>query len=152
MNDSSIKEEFMEFKNICSKACFLFISFCLSLAAMSQVSEKEDKNLLLGKWLFQDASISDLTDPIYFDLDNDYYKLYAEIEVKEDMVLLKDSELTRKVKYEVDGEFIGIYLPLGEFFIAEWAILDNKLYLEFDSFHPYDASKKVKVLLVYKRG
>ena len=83
---------------------------------------------------------------------NDYYKFYAEIEVKENVALLKNSdEKTQEIKYEVDGNYLGFDLPSGESYIAEWTIIEDKLYMEFSVFHPNDTLKKVNLLIVYKR-
>lgn len=141
----------MEFKSIRSKIQLLVIFFCMSLFSMAQTKEN-DKKLLLGEWVWIEASIDDDKHPITFDLYNDYYKFYEELEVKGNMVFLKNSdEKTQEVKYEVNGNYLGVDLPSGESLIAEWAIIEDKLYLEFGNTHPYDRSKKINLLVVYKR-
>lgn len=142
----------MEYKFSPTKAGLFLIFCCLPCFAMAQANKNaDDRELLFGTWIWEEASIADPNAPISFDLVNDYIKFYDEIEIENDSVSLTDSEGTVEVKYEVDGNYLGIDLPLEESIIAEWAVLDNKLYMEFDSEHPYDISKKVKVLLVYRK-
>lgn len=141
----------MEFKNIRSKVQLLIIFFSISLFSIAQTKEN-DKSLLLGEWLWEEASIADDKQPMGFDPDNAYYKFYTEINAKEATAILKDSEeKIQEIKYEVNGNFLGFSFSSGESFIAEWAILEDKLYMEFSVFHPYDALRKVKLLVVYKR-
>lgn len=144
----------MEFKNIRSRTCLLFVFFCLSWFAVAQTNKNDNdrKRLLLGEWIWEEASIADDEWPIIFDFNNDYYKFYADIDVKENTVFLRDSdERAQEVKYEVDGNYLGIDLLTGESLIAEWVILEDKLYLEFSVSHPFNASKKVNLLVIYKR-
>lgn len=141
----------MEFKIIRSRVCLLVFFCCLSGLAIAQTNKNNDKKLLLGEWLWDETTIPDDKWPISLDLGNDYFRFYDEVDISENTVLLKDPEKDENVKYEINGNYLGLDLPSGESFIAEWAILEDKLYLEFDSFHPYDASKKVKVLLVYRK-
>jgi len=141
----------MEFKNIRSKVQLLIIFFSMSLFSIAQTKEN-DKNLLLGEWVWEEASLTDDKQPISFDFYNDYYKFYAEIEVKENEVFLKNSdEKTQEVKYEVDENYLGFDLPSRESYIAEWAILDDKLYMEFSISSPDNTLKKVNLLIIYKR-
>jgi len=140
----------MEIKYIRLKAYLFFIFCSLSFAAMAQTN-KDNTELLQGEWVFEDASIPGTEYRIHLDLDNSYIKLYTEIEVKGDTVFLKDDEETQKMKYEIDGNYLGIEFSSGKAFIAEWVIFEDKLYLEFSGNDIYDASKKVDVLLVYKR-
>lgn len=141
----------MEFKNIRSKVQLLIIFFSISLFSIAQTKEN-DKKLLLGEWVWEEASIADDKEPMGLDLYNDYYKFYAEAEVKENVIFLKNrEEKTHEAKYETDGNYLGVDLLSGEAYIAEWAILEDKLYLEFNTLHPYDLSKKVSLLVVYKR-
>ncbi len=142
----------MESKNIRSKVLLLIIFFSISLFSIAQTKEN-DKSLLLGEWIWQEASIADDKQPMGFDLDNAYYKFYAKINAKEAIAILKDSEeKIQEIKYEFNGNYLGIELPTGESYIAEWAILEDKLYMEFSVFHPYDTSRKVNLLLVYKKN
>ena len=141
----------MEFKIICPRVCLLIIFFCLSWTAVAQTKDNNDKKLLLGEWLWDETTIADDKWPISLDLGNDYIRFYDEIEIGEEIVLIKDVEEPQKLKYEINGNYVGLNLPSGESFIAEWTIFKDKLYLEFDSFHPYDTSKEVKVLLVYRK-
>ncbi len=141
----------MESKNIRSKVLLLIIFFSISLFSIAQTKEN-DKASLLGEWTWEEASIADDKQPITFDLYNPYCKFYAEIEVKENVALLKNSdEKTQEIKYEVDGNYLGFDLPSGESYIAEWTIIEDKLYMEFSVFHPNDTLKKVNLLIVYKR-
>ncbi|MBS5978501.1 MAG: hypothetical protein KIB51_02005 [Dysgonomonas mossii] len=141
----------MELKNIYSKSLLLIIFFSMSLFSIAQTKEN-DKNLLLGEWVWEEASIADGKQLISFDFYNDYYKFYAEIEVKENVVFLKNSdERTQEVKYEVDGNYLGFDLPSRESYIAEWTILDDKLYMEFSISSPDNTLKKVNLLIIYKR-
>lgn len=141
----------MELKNIYSKALLLILFFSMSLFSIAQTKEN-DKSLLLGEWLWEEASIADDKQPMGFDPNNAYYKFYTEINAKEATAILKDSEeIIQEIKYEVNGNFLGFSLSSGESYIAEWVILGDKLYLEFSVFHPYDTSRKVKLLVVYKR-
>ncbi|MDR1707583.1 hypothetical protein [Dysgonomonas sp.] len=141
----------MELKNIYSKSLLLIIFFSMSLFSIAQTKEN-DKNLLLGEWVWEEASIADDKQLISFDFYNDYYKFYAEIEVKENEVFLKNSdEKTQEVKYEVDGNYLGFDLPSRESYIAEWTILDDKLYMEFSISSPDNTLKKVNLLIIYKR-
>lgn len=141
----------MELKNIYSKSLLLIIFFSMSLFSIAQTKEN-DKNLLLGEWVWEEASIADGKQLISFDFYNDYYKFYAEIEVKENEVFLKNSdEKTQEVKYEVDGNYLGFDLPSRESYIAEWTILDDKLYMEFSISSPDNTLKKVNLLIIYKR-
>lgn len=137
--------------NILGKTCILLIFCCMSIFSIGQTADKKGIEQLQGEWEFANATIEDAEWPILFDLYNDYYRFYPEIEVKEDIVLLKDGDEVQKAKYEVNGNFLGVDLPSGESFIAEWIILEGKLYLEFDGFHPYYNSKEVKVLLTYSQ-
>ena len=139
----------MEFKIIRLRACLLLIFCSLSWFAVAQTNDKE---LLLGEWVWENALIDDSKRPMAFDLHNSYYKFYGEVEIKNNTVFLKNSEeKTQEVKYETNENYLGLDLPSGESFIAEWAIIEDKLYLEFSSNDIYDLSKKVDVLLVYKR-
>lgn len=126
---------------------------------MAQVKEN-DKKLLLGEWVWIEASIDDDKHSQTIDLYNDSYKFYPEIKVAENTVFLKEAdeetrkvidEKTKEVKYEVDGNYLGVDLPSGGSYIAEWAILEDKLYMEFSSTHLQDVSKKINLLVVYKR-
>lgn len=143
----------MEFKNIRSRIYLLFVFFCLSWFAVAQITEMKDIQQLQGKWELEDVLIEDMGHTIHVDYASDYGQFYPEIEVKENMVYLKENkEKVHEVKYEVDGNYLGLDLPPGESLIAEWVILEDKLYLEFDRFHPDDTSKRVKVLLVYTKN
>ncbi len=141
----------MESKNIRSKVLLLIIFFSISLFSIAQTKEN-DKASLLGEWTWEEASIADDKQPITFDLYNPYCKFYAEIEVKENVVFLKnDGEETQEIKYEVDGNYLGFDLPSGESYIAEWTIFEDKLYMEFNSPYPSDESRKGSLLVIYKR-
>lgn len=142
----------MRSKSICSRVCLLIIFCSLSWLAVAQTSKNYDKKMLLGQWLWDETTILDDEYPMSFDLNNDYFKFYDEIDISENnTVVLKDLETDLRVKYDVNENYLGFELPSGESFIGEWAILQNKLYVEFDSFHPYNPSKKVKVLIVYRK-
>lgn len=144
----------MELSIIRLKVCLLFVFCSLSWFAVAQTSNDNDKELLLGKWINEEGNVFDTERTIYLDPGNSYIEFYAEIEVKKDSMLLKNKttyEETQKVKYEVDGNYLGFDLPSGETFITEWAIFEDKLYLEFSTYHPFGAPRKVNVLLVYRR-
>jgi hypothetical protein len=129
----------------------LIIFFSISLFSIAQTKEN-DKSLLLGEWIWEGASIAEGKRPVTFDLYNDYYTFYSEIEVAENTVVLKEEdEKTLEVKYEVDGNYVGIELPSGKSFIAEWVIIEDKLYLEFSVSGLDNTSKKENLLVVYKR-
>lgn len=129
----------------------MIIFFSISLFSIAQTKEN-DKSLLLGEWFWQEASIADDKQPISFDFYNDYYKFYAEIEVKNNVVFLKNNdEKTQNVKYEVDGDYLGFDLPTGKSYIAEWVILEDKLYIEFSIPSLDNVLKKVNLLVIYKR-
>ncbi len=146
----------MESKNIRSKVLLLIIFFSISLFSIAQIKEN-DKSLLLGEWVWENASIVDNKQPISFDFYNDYYKFYEEVEIKENVAFLKNNdEKTQNVKYEVDGDYLGFDLPSGKSYIAEWTIFEDKLYMEFiymefNSPYPSDESRKGSLLVIYKR-
>ena len=141
----------MVLKNIYSKTLLLIIFFSISLFSIAQTKEN-DKSLLLGEWVWENASIIDNKQPISFDFYNDYYKFYEEVEIKENEVFLKNSdEKTQDAKYEVDGNYLGFDLPSGESYIAEWVILEDKLYMEFSIPSLDNVLKKVNLLVIYKR-
>lgn len=144
----------MKFKNICSRICLLLIFCSLSWFVTAQTNNGNNKELLLGEWVWEEASIPGHTydNILQLDLNNSHIKFYSGMQVKGDAILLIDDEKNLEVKYEVDGNFLGFDLPSGESFVAEWAIIEDMLYLEFTGNDLYDASKKVKVLLVYKRN
>lgn len=145
----------MEFKNIRSKVQLLIIFFSISLFSIAQIKEN-DKSLLLGEWVNEEVSIYDAGNTIYLDPGNSYIKTYAQINIKKDTIVLLNTILSgleeiQKVKYETEGNYLGFDLPSGESFIAEWIIIEDKLYLEFNTFYSPSSSGKVDVLLVYKR-
>lgn len=140
----------MKFKNIRSKVQLLIIFLSMSLFSIAQTKEN-DKALLLGEWVWENAVIEDDKNSISFDLYNDYYKFYAEVEIKENVAFLKNSdEETQEIKYEADGNYLGFDLPSGESYIVEWTIFEDKLYMEFSVYHP-NTLKKVNLLIIYKR-
>lgn len=141
----------MKCKIIGLRVCLLVVFCCLSWFAVAQTNDN-DKRLLLGEWVWEETSTVENGQMVTFDLYNDYYKLYAEVEVKENTVFLKNrDEKAYEVKYEVDGNYLGIDLPSGKSYIAEWAILDDKLYLEFSDSQSSNVSKKGNLLVTYKR-
>lgn len=124
----------------------IFASLSFFISAQTKENNKE---LLQGKWIYEDAYIPDDEHPMSFDLYNTSFKFYDEIEVKEDVVSLTDSEKTQRVKYEAEGNALAVDLSSGEPLTAEWVIQDDKLYLEFSCLHPYEESKKVNLWVVY---
>ena len=140
----------MKVKIIHIKICLLFILCWLSWFAAAQIKDN-NKKLLLGEWIWEDASMPSGERKIHFDFENSYMKFYSEIKIDGDTIFLKDNEKTQKVRLEVEKNFLGFDLPSGETFIAEWAIIGDKLYLEFSNNDIYEASKKVNVLLIYRR-
>lgn len=130
---------------------YLLLAFCsLSWFAVAQ-TKNDDINLFQGEWVFEDASIPGDEYRIHIDLDNGYMKFYPEVEVTEGTVLLKDDNETKSVEFAVDGNYLALEFSSGELFIAEWAILEDKLYLEFKGKHINVSSKDTIFLLVYKR-
>lgn len=142
----------MESKNICSKAHLLIIFFSISLFAVAQTKEN-NKDLLQGKWVLENVCIEEAGRTLYIDSSSSYGEFYSGIEIKESTICLeKDGIKNQEVKYEVDGNFLGFDLSSGQSFIAEWAVLDDKLYLEFGSSHPDKTSKEIKILLIYTKN
>ena len=142
----------MEPKNICSKAYLLIIFFSISLFSVAQTKEN-NKNLLQGKWVLENVCVDDTGRTLYIDSSSNYGEFYSGIEIKENTIYLEKDEIkNQEVKYEVDGNFLGFDLSSGQSFIAEWAVLDDKLYLEFSSSDPYNTSKKIKILLIYTKN
>lgn len=140
----------MKLNIIRSRVCLLLVFCSLSWFAVAQTND-DGKKLLLGEWVWEEASLPGKEYAIHLDLNNNHIKFYSEIEIKGDAIFLKEDEKKLEVKYEVDGNYLGYDLPSGESFIAEWVIIEDMLYLEFTGNDLYDASKKVNVLLVYKR-
>jgi len=141
----------MEFKNIRFRACILFVFCSISSFAVAQ-TQIDDLELLQGEWTNEGASVFDTERTISLDPGNSFMEIYAEIEIIGDTILLRDHlGEVQKAKYEVNGNYLGFDLHLRESFITEWAIFEDKLYLEFNTFHPFGAPRKVNALLVYKR-
>ncbi|MBB4035322.1 hypothetical protein GGR21_001211 [Dysgonomonas hofstadii] len=140
----------MESKIIRLRVCLLLAVCSLSWFAIAQTTKNDIKSLQ-GEWVWEEASIPCNESRIHFDLINSYMKFYAEIEVKEETVLFKDEDQTKSVEYVVDGDYLAFELSSGKLFITEWAILEDKLYLEFTGNDIDDSSKETVVLLVYKR-
>lgn len=134
------------------KAYLLFMLFSLSLFTFGQ-TRNDDKKLLQGKWVFEDASTHNLNRAMSFDLYNSYIEIYPEIEITQDTILLIDNEYEKfhKVKYEVNGNYLGFDFSSGKTFITEWAIFEDKLHMEQTIADPDGGSKDVTVLLTYKR-
>jgi len=145
----------MKIENIHLRAYLLIVFYCgLSLFATAQTNkDNKDTESLHGKWTYEDAYTVDTKETIHLDVDNGYMKFYANIEMKEGDVFLTDDHSTLQAKYEVDGDFLGIEFPSGKTLIAEWAILEDELYMEVSTGDDiYYSSEKMKVILVYKRN
>lgn len=144
----------MKVNTIQLKIFLLFIFCCLSWFAIAQANvDDADKNLKLleGEWKWEAASIPVNEYETSFDFNNDYIKFYSEIEIKGEIVLIKDDEKIEISRCDFAGSFIGFDLPSGESIIAEWAIIDDELYLEYKTKDAFNTSKKMSVLLLYKR-
>jgi|GEM_PF-5395229 len=142
----------MKLKNIRSKAHLLIIFFSISLSSVAQTKEN-NKNSLQGKWVLENVCVDDAGRTLYIDSSSSYGEFYSGIEIKENIICLKEDETkNQEVKYEVDGNFLGFDLSSGQSFIAEWAVLDDKLYMEFNSSNPYNTSKEIKILLIYTKN
>lgn len=140
----------MKLNIIHSRICLLFIFCCLSWFAVAQANDDE-KKLLLGKWVFEDASIPVNEYETSFALNNKYIKFYSEIEINSKELLIKDKKKVHKSKYEIAGNFLHFDLPSGESIVADWDIIEGELYLEYKTKDIFDASKEMSVLLLYKR-
>lgn len=129
--------------------------FCtLSWFAIARMGTNDtDKNVtsLQGKWKWEAASIPVNEYETSFAFNNKYIKFYSEIEINAEALLIKDKKKVHKSKYEVAENFLHFDLPTGESIVADWAIIDGELYLEYKTKDIFDASKEMSVLLLYKR-
>ncbi|MBB4035323.1 hypothetical protein GGR21_001212 [Dysgonomonas hofstadii] len=144
----------MKVNTIRLKVFLLFIFSCLSWFAIGRANiDDTDKNLKLlqGEWRWEAASIPVNEYETSFDFDNDYIKFYSEIEIKGKVLLVKDNDQIQVSRCDLAGSFLGFDLPSGESIIAEWTIIDDELYLEYKTKDIFNASKKMSVLLLYKR-
>lgn len=144
----------MKVNTIQLKIFLLFIFCSLSLFAIGQANiDNTDKNpkLLQGAWKWEAASIPVNEYETSFDFNNDYIKFYSEIEIKGEVLLIKDDDKIEASRCDLVGSFLGFDFPSGESVVAEWAIIEDELYLEYKTKDIFDASKKMSVLLLYKR-
>lgn len=142
----------MESKNICSRVCLVLIFCSLSWFATAQTNKDNNKDLLLGEWVLEEASVHETNDIASVNIDSIDIEFHREIEIRSDELSFNYKGVSQKNKYEVTGDWIYLNFATISFY-AEWAILNNKLYIEWAQDIPIsdNENKTMVVLLIYKR-
>lgn len=128
----------------------MLILLGVSFSVFAQ-TKSDDKKLLLGEWTFETAVVNYPGHTTYFDIQNYYIDLYQEIKIDVNTLSFLYDEKIHTVKYEIEGNYLGFEISSEKTFIAEWAIVGDKLYMEKSIKDPSDQSKDVLVLITYKR-
>lgn len=137
----------MNLKNKYLKLKLLLVPLCLSLSVFANTIV--ENKVLQGKWVLESVSARNVQDSQNADLDSLGITVYPEMLIYEDSITLVSKNGSQKIGYTTRNDFLWLGIPYNPFY-AEWALNENKLYLEWVQDIPNE-SKSIIILLLYRR-